>query len=102
MARPLRLEFAGALYYVTARRNERRDIFLEIYLGSERFIESAQALIDPARTLQEIPRKHAVRSRNRYLILQNMTPSATRLWRKRIGRVRTACKPLPSISPLAE
>ena len=28
MARPLRLEFAGALYHVTARGNERRDIFL--------------------------------------------------------------------------
>ena len=28
MARPLRLEFAGALYHVTARGNERRAIFL--------------------------------------------------------------------------
>jgi putative transposase len=28
VARPLRLEFAGALYHVTARGNERRDIFL--------------------------------------------------------------------------
>jgi hypothetical protein len=28
MARPLRLEFAGALYHVTARGNERRNIFL--------------------------------------------------------------------------
>jgi REP element-mobilizing transposase RayT len=28
MARPLRLEFAGALYHVTARGNERRSIFL--------------------------------------------------------------------------
>jgi REP element-mobilizing transposase RayT len=28
MARPLRLEFAGALYHVTARGNERRRIFL--------------------------------------------------------------------------
>jgi putative transposase len=28
MSRPLRLEFAGALYHVTARGNERRDIFL--------------------------------------------------------------------------
>ena len=28
MARPLRLEFAGALHHVTARGNERRDIFL--------------------------------------------------------------------------
>jgi putative transposase len=27
MARPLRIEFAGALYHVTARGNERRDIF---------------------------------------------------------------------------
>jgi putative transposase len=28
MARPLRIEFAGALHHVTARGNERRDIFL--------------------------------------------------------------------------
>ena len=28
MAKPLRLEFAGAIYHVTARGNERRDIFL--------------------------------------------------------------------------
>lgn len=28
MARPLRLAFAGALYHVTARGNERRAIFL--------------------------------------------------------------------------
>ncbi len=27
MARPLRIEFAGALYHVTARENERRSIF---------------------------------------------------------------------------
>ncbi|MEL0630498.1 transposase [Psychromonas aquatilis] len=29
MARPLRLEFAGALYHVTSRRNERKPIYLE-------------------------------------------------------------------------
>lgn len=28
MARPLRIEFAGALYHVTARGNERRDIYI--------------------------------------------------------------------------
>ena len=29
MARPLRLEFAGALYHVTARGNRREDIYLD-------------------------------------------------------------------------
>ena len=29
MARPLRLEFAGALYHVTSRGNERKPIFLD-------------------------------------------------------------------------
>ena len=29
MARPLRIEFAGALYHVTARGNARADIFLD-------------------------------------------------------------------------
>jgi putative transposase len=27
MSRPLRVEFAGALYHITARGNERRDVF---------------------------------------------------------------------------
>jgi REP element-mobilizing transposase RayT len=27
MARPLRIEFAGALYHLTSRGNERRNIF---------------------------------------------------------------------------
>jgi putative transposase len=27
MARPLRLEYAGALYHVTARGNERKELF---------------------------------------------------------------------------
>ena len=29
MARPLRLEFAGALYHVTSRGNERKPIYLD-------------------------------------------------------------------------
>jgi hypothetical protein len=38
MARPLRIEFKGALYHIIARGNEHRDIFLEddnyeIFLG---------------------------------------------------------------------
>jgi putative transposase len=28
MARPLRIEYPGAYYYITARGNERREIFL--------------------------------------------------------------------------
>ncbi len=30
MARPLRIEFAGAFYHITARGNERKDIFKSI------------------------------------------------------------------------
>jgi len=37
MARPLRIEFKGALYLILSRGNERRDIFLqddyEVFLG---------------------------------------------------------------------
>jgi len=38
MARPLRIEFKGALYHISSRGNERRDIFLEdddyeVFLG---------------------------------------------------------------------
>jgi len=33
MARPLRLEFAGALYHLTARGNARANIFLRMTIG---------------------------------------------------------------------
>ena len=41
MARPLRIEFPGALYHVTARGNARQDIFLDdedrdLFLSSKR------------------------------------------------------------------
>jgi len=29
MARPLRLEFEGAVYHITSRGNEKREIFLD-------------------------------------------------------------------------
>lgn len=29
MGRPLRIEYPGALYHITSRGNERKDIFLE-------------------------------------------------------------------------
>jgi len=29
MARPLRLEFDGALYHITSRGNEKREVFLD-------------------------------------------------------------------------
>lgn len=38
MARPLRIEFHGALYHLTARGNARQDIFL-VDADRERFIE---------------------------------------------------------------
>ena len=38
MARPLRIEFPGALYHVTARGNARQDIFLDAR-DSQRFLD---------------------------------------------------------------
>ncbi|EGM76675.1 transposase [Rheinheimera sp. A13L] len=39
MSRPLRLEFAGALYHVTSRGNERKAIYLE-EADFQRFLET--------------------------------------------------------------
>ena len=38
MARPLRLEFPGALYHITSRGNARQDIFLDCH-DREAFLE---------------------------------------------------------------
>ncbi|MBK1725053.1 REP-associated tyrosine transposase [Thiocystis violacea] len=47
MARPLRLEFAGALYHVTARGNERRAIFLgDMETDRQRFRETLAETVD--------------------------------------------------------
>ncbi len=54
MARPLRLEFAGA---GIAKPSPWHDLKNQIYLGSECFIERLQAMIDPDRPLTEIPQR---------------------------------------------
>ncbi len=105
MARPLRLEFTGALYHVTARGNERHDIFpgnpdddrvafLETLSSTcDRFnwICHVYCLITnhyhllvetPDANLSKGMRhgSNAVGSRSRYLILQNMTPGTAKRW----------------------
>jgi len=35
MGRPLRLEYAGALYHITSQINERKKIFLDDELGAK-------------------------------------------------------------------
>ena len=45
MARPLRIEFANALYHVTARGNERRDIFFDT-TDREAFLNGLAASCD--------------------------------------------------------
>jgi putative transposase len=85
MARPLRLEFAGALYHVTSRGDRREAIYEcdgdrqaigrykifvaegrrqpspwdalrnQVYLGSEAFVEQTQRLLDGDKVLNEVP-----------------------------------------------
>ena len=50
MARPLRLEFAGALYHVTSRRDRREDIYEE-----EDIVDEMLTLIETDRELSEVP-----------------------------------------------
>ena len=46
MARPLRLEFAGALYHVTARGNERHAIFLgDLETDRRRFLDTLAEIV---------------------------------------------------------
>jgi hypothetical protein len=60
MARPLRLEFAGALHHVTARGDGCEAIFRadgdrRVILGSDAFVESRQAKIPSRLDLREVP-----------------------------------------------
>ena len=48
MARPLRIEFAGALYHVTARGNERTPIYRDDR-DRTRFLERLAAVVDTHR-----------------------------------------------------
>ena len=90
MARPLRLQFADALYHVTGRGNPRqaivktmadRQAFLDgpakhlrgqLYLGDDSFVAKHQ----PGRALKEIFRQHtqAIRPRLSALLPRKHTP----------------------------
>lgn len=45
MARPIRVEFAGAVYHVMARGNERRPIFLDDQ-DRRRFLETLEGMVE--------------------------------------------------------
>ena len=70
MARPLRIEFPGAVYHVTSRGDRREPIFVDddvrqqIYLGDEAFVERMQALAEPRNsTDSDIPKIQRRKSR---------------------------------------
>ena len=55
MSRPLRIEFPGAIYYVTSRGDRREPIFVDD--GDRAFVERMQALAEaPRRQAAEVPR----------------------------------------------
>ena len=77
MARPIRIEYAGALYHVTSRGDRREDIYLDdedrlirfttdfgwvkkqIFLGDEQFVDKAITqidIVDGSLDLREVPR----------------------------------------------
>ncbi len=53
MARPLRLEFPGALYHVTARGNRRKSIYQD---GDDQFAAALQDYLGTDVDLSEVPR----------------------------------------------
>ena len=52
MARPLRIEYPGAVYHVTSRGNARKKIFL----GEEGFTEKFKDLLAQKEEIKEIPK----------------------------------------------
>ena len=67
MARPLRIQFPGALYHITSRGNAQAAIFLDdrggIFLGREPFVKEMKDLFRQTEATGEIPRRqrYAVR-----------------------------------------
>jgi REP element-mobilizing transposase RayT len=55
MARPLRVEFAGALYHVTARGNERRAVFRDDE-DRQRFLATLEESLEESALLSKIIR----------------------------------------------
>jgi putative transposase len=45
MARPIRVEFENAVYHVTARGNERRDIYRDVP-DRQRFLETLEEAVE--------------------------------------------------------
>jgi putative transposase len=45
MARPIRVEFENAVYHVTARGNERRDIYRDVR-DRQRFLETLEEAVE--------------------------------------------------------
>jgi REP-associated tyrosine transposase len=72
MARPLRLEFPGALFHVTSRGNEQRDIFRDDD-DRLRFLESLQDAVDSFRWILTA---YVLMSNHVHLLLQ-LTEDAT-------------------------
>ena len=60
MARPIRIEYPGAVYHVTARGNARMAVFVDyadqMGFGGEIFLEKLRPLLDDKSKLTEVPR----------------------------------------------
>jgi REP element-mobilizing transposase RayT len=74
MARPLRIEFAGALYHITARGNARQDIYLTDD-DRELFLEMLQRVNDRH---QWQCHAYCLMSNHYHLLIETQTPSLSK------------------------
>jgi|CXWL01.1.fsa_nt_gi hypothetical protein len=80
MARPLRIEFPGALYHVTARGNARQDLFLDDE-DRQQFLTVLAPGLQDKRLLKEIPRRQRFAARPTLSQLFGARTRADRVWR---------------------
>jgi REP element-mobilizing transposase RayT len=74
MARPLRIEFAGALYHIAARGNARKDIYITDD-DREQFLEILQRVYDRH---QWQCHAYCLMSNHYHLLIETRTPSLSK------------------------
>ena len=82
MARPLRIEYAGAFYHITARGNERKDIFKSIK-DRKQFLSCLSAAFE---RYQAIIHVYCLMSNHYHLLLETPAGNLSQIMRHINGR----------------
>ena len=84
MARPLRIEFAGALYHITARGNARQNIYLTDE-DRQRFLALVHRACD---RYQWQCHAYCLMSNHYHLLIETQTPTLSKGMSKSKGRIK--------------